>query len=288
MIGKLSSTIKSRRYPEENLLNRYLRRIATIELGSDDAEEDADDDDEHNHPLIVPRSIIDRAHVSWPPRKSGADRASKDGLDRHKLLLADVIGDHVAATYADEFTMVDVLRNVTVGQWKYGFSAREDGRRTDKTRTSFFSILAADLPHAVANNPNEFDRDNNPRVNYIAPTVYYGRIERFCLLTLQPLFADQSPTELMVACVKLYSEQSHKSAHIPGIISVDTSEFLKYKRVDKDGASTFEFIRYVQAAHLQSCVATGQGLPHRIPDRSPGHPPPVIRAPFMCILPIKL
>ena len=80
MIGKLSSTIKSRRYPEENLLNRYLRRIATIELGSDDAEEDADDDDEHNHPLIVPRSIIDRAHVSWPPRKSGKDRASKDGL----------------------------------------------------------------------------------------------------------------------------------------------------------------------------------------------------------------
>jgi len=84
MIGHFSNKIKSRKHPEENLLNRYLRSVATRSVGFGD-------DNPHplvNHGTRNSSAMIDRT-VVWPEN-------TKAKTKKHQIEVLSV-GDAVAA-----------------------------------------------------------------------------------------------------------------------------------------------------------------------------------------------
>lgn len=154
MIGKLGSTIKSKRHPETNLVNRYLLNVATRTFRATSSDSDYD----ALHPLIIPphlvHSNVDSHCVLWPQKtKKNSQRTQRHmtNLDhvreRHYI---PILGPAVLAAHprlSPQFELVFYRISLQVGRWTYSSRAKEDGLQVGKSRSSWFRIRSEHVPH---------------------------------------------------------------------------------------------------------------------------------------------
>lgn len=155
MIGKLASTIKSRKHPEVNLVNRYLLSIATAKFDTVAA---GDSEYQQAHPLTVPAYAVNSdtqadCVLQFPAHEK----------KRHVSMLTDIVTDHVRQRVYVHMLGVDVAAvlgqrlssqheiiahrsKVRVGRWAYGCTKLKAARQT-KGDSRWFNIRAKHVPH---------------------------------------------------------------------------------------------------------------------------------------------
>jgi hypothetical protein len=283
MIGKLSSSIKSRQHPEENLLNRYLRSVATRGVGFTAAEAELEDDaiaPADVHPLIhndARNSMVDSQTIVWPAVLTRSNSLPSDiprvamehirGRIIFPMLGQEECDEHLLKSCA--FTFSYIMVKVRVGNWRYSFFECEEviynaededprlNRSMGKTRASWFTVHSRDVPHYQRTSPDD------------ANEYVYGRIIRFAQLTIPAWRAEP----FLLAKVYIYDNQGVEP--VTGFNIINTIRPCKY--TDKDGRS--RFIEYIQVKHLRGCIAVAPvNTPHRAD----------IISPVLYVLPIEV
>ena len=284
MIGHFSNKIKSRKHPEENLLNRYLRGVATrgVGFGRGGDEDDSEDDSEANvdpHPLVRQdarnsSAMIDRT-VVWPTRSSA--KTQKHRLDVIRVDDGAVDAAHTADVAAAAAPAADAVPAAAV------ISTNDDIVRL---RMQLYLGAAECLLHAGKSAAYEVidiispvrvgiwkfglkEREVQRRIGktrtswfrirmskvpqYRNPApdsddFFYGRIQRFTELTVRGW--RDAPYQL--AHVELYvgSEPDASS----GLVQIDTQILLKCVTADGHRVP----ISYVQVKDLDSCIAVAE------------------------------
>jgi hypothetical protein len=258
MIGFLSSTIKSRRHPEANLVNRYLRSCATrsgsfnidaAESSDDDAKYDGDEvaDDgilvADPHPLVrldARNSAVDADRVLWPSKNpSSQARPTPFGNTAESLvLLQAMLGAQLCAQYVgrdNSFTEMKMLKPVIVGLNKLCASEKENKKTVGLTRSCWFRMARNDMPHAAI--PPQRDR------GYIIPSTdaVFGCIHSFAEVHV-PGWCD---TAFHLAAVELYDGSDAEK--YTGYPIINTSRPLR--------SHADNVIRYIQVKYVQALVA---------------------------------
>lgn len=160
MIGKLSSSIKNRRTPEINLVNRYLLNLAThqSDAAADAGAAAADEEYQESHPLVIraqaTNSQLQGGRVFWPAATKNNRRrhAQFDAVSHARSrVLEPMLGRIECELYrgvSTAFTLWNYRISVQVGRWRYNTADREDrGRQVGKSRTSWFRIRAKNVPN---------------------------------------------------------------------------------------------------------------------------------------------
>lgn len=264
MIGKLSSTIKSRKYPEVNLVNRYIRSIAT-QHGFDVAE-DGDDD---AHPLVngsARNSTMSETAVTWPVLNRNNSKVTKappiishaEGARADRLVpfLGSAVCDQFSPLRSSDYTMKNVYTPVRVGRWLYGVKVREDKRLSVKTVSSWFKILASNVPNYEVTPTWQY------AIDHPVWTYLYGQIFNFAELRV----GGWRDEPFQLARVSLYSVY-HIFEHT-GYPMIRTNQAIdRQKKIDetREGGDR-ESIYYV---HVKDLIATVAVAP--VPDNDPTH-----------------
>jgi chemotaxis protein histidine kinase CheA len=281
MIGKLSSSIKNRRYPEINLIYRYMLNLATHKThAAADAEAAAADEEyQLSHPLVITAQAVNsqlRAdQVFWPAAtKNNRRRAPQDGKLSHarQRILIPILGLDECQLYAGvktDFIMWNYRISLQVGRWKYNTEQKEnrDHGQVGKSRTSWFRIRAKNVPNWNAEElqkhvawtrehvQTQVDIMERPRDNMIRPpfvdpwdgdSFVYGRIIHFSLLELtDPRWAKS----YQLAEVKLYySFQIDGTTQLP-LLSFDVDQLHFH-----DSLGVRRPIEHIQAKHLDALI----------------------------------
>jgi hypothetical protein len=182
-IGKLSDSIKSRKHPEVNLANWYVRTVATRHNGFNS---EAFEQENPLHPLIPVGSVQsimdDQEIVNWPERTKHNSRYSpfhgKNSHNARLRIMLPLLGQEICdlnKAKPNYYSLVDFdKQSIQVGRWTYGLKLVEDKRKTGATRSSWFRIKVKHVPHY-----KQYDPD---RVKDHGDDFVYGRINRFVQL----------------------------------------------------------------------------------------------------------
>lgn len=215
-IGKLSDSIKSRKHPEVNLANWYVRTVATRHNGFNS---EAFEQENPLHPLIPVGSVQsimdDQEIVNWPERTKHNSRYSPfHGKNSHHArlrIMLPLLGQEISDLYkhkGNHYSLVDFNKqSIQVGRWTYGLKLVEDKRKTGTTRSSWFRIKAK---HVSSYNLYK------PKHHKCLPDDFvYGRINRFVQLNVwdqtfrlaevllyEPLFQDSITHHEVISIVK--------------------------------------------------------------------------------------
>ena len=277
MIGKLSSSIKNRRYPEINLVYRYMLNLATHKShAAADAEAAAADEEyQLSHPLVITAQAINsqlRAdQVFWPAAtKNNRRRAPQDGKLSHarQRILIPILGVDECQLYAGvktDFIMWNYRISLQVGRWKYNTEQKEnrDRGQVGKSRTSWFRIRAKNVPNwnerallqhdawtrervktQVAIRERKPDHMVRPPVVWDADSFVYGRIMHFSLLELtDPRWAKS----YQLAEVKLYHSFNIDGATQLPLLALDLDQLHFHDPVRRP-------IEHIQVKHLDALI----------------------------------
>jgi len=175
MLGRLGGTIaKSKKHPEKSLVNRYFLSVAAhnpVQPPGDAAAEEP-------HPL-VPLGAVDGAQtIEWPeasPYNRKKHSLSGTLSDPRNRILVPILGADVCDKYArlkSDFELFTLKTAIRIGRWKFNCQRREEGRQTDRTRASWFSIRARHVPHLSVSAVLQDEASG-----LTADSLIYGRIQ---------------------------------------------------------------------------------------------------------------
>jgi hypothetical protein len=266
--------VKSRKNPEENVANRYIRGVATRSVGfaAAEAERDLEDDAPDPvdpHPLIhndARNSMVDSRKVVWPQRltpgnsgPSGLPPCSE--LHVRSRVMTRILGAAVCDLYPriapGRYAMRAVFCKVQRGPWRFSLEEREEvveaneeedeegrlNRQKGNVRSSWFKIHASRVPHYVR------DPLLGPAVAAHDGEYLYGRIRRFAQLDV-PAWREEP---FRLAKVRLFEASQHVNEM--GLTIIDTKAPLQFMFEGR-----LESIEYVQVQDLAACIAVGPCL----------------------------
>lgn len=204
MIGKLGRLIFSKKHPVATLAKRYQLNISAVAHASAAAMTEEDDGDDA-HPLLgagALNSFTKSTTVRWPmvTRWNSSRHPWTDRQEHARTrILIPILGKDECRAYAHlspAFELVNVHSRVQVGIYNYNSKRNEDRKLTEKTRESFFKILAKDVPIMVL--------DFGGKPDWRPNAILYGRILNFAELRVE---AWRPGKPYLLAEVHLYREQ---------------------------------------------------------------------------------
>jgi hypothetical protein len=195
-IGKLGRTIKSRKHPEQNLVNRYLLVTSVhsqdLKASAAEAEEDAEP-----HPLVplgavnssrirTLRPVVFPALTKHNSRVRYRDHGQGHVRDR---IFVRYLGEEVTARNdglpRGDWRVRETLSAVAVrvGPWKFG-TGEDHETIVPGTCNAYFSILAKNIP--------AYADAHGDSAEFVPSRLFYGMIHKFVEVTCpQWLPADQ-------------------------------------------------------------------------------------------------
>jgi hypothetical protein len=254
-------------HPEENAARRYLRGVATHSVGFRAAEAEREEEDDapepvDPHPLVhndARNSMVDSKKIVWP-QKLTPGNSGPSGLKRtlphlaRELVMFPILGAAVCDLYPGldpvSFVMRSIFCKVYRGPWRFSLQEREEfieaedgeeergNRQKGTVRSSWFKILASDVPHYVR------DPDAEPAVAGADGLYLFGRIRRFAQLSVPAWRAEP----FRLAKVLLY--EKHITINHMGLFVIDTARPLQFMHEGQ-----LENIEYVQVKDLAACIA---------------------------------
>lgn len=278
MIGKLANSIKNRRYPEVNLVNRYLSSVATWRSQSTAVDEAY----HHSHPLVISETAVNSQlqadTIFWPaPTANNRRRSPLDSMKSHarERILIPILGESVCEPFkgcSNDFTLWDYRIALQKGRWKYNTSERElkEQGHIKNSSSCWFRIRAKHVPHwnataleqhavrVLLQRSSEVDlrppslqtlrRPHRRVANWNDDEFIYGRIMHFELLLLPAWNC-----AFQLAKVNLFwPSRFHPITQLPVIdLSLDELHFAP------DGGRALRPIQHVQVQHIDAPIGRG-------------------------------
>jgi hypothetical protein len=264
MIGKLGRLIKSKKHPVATLAKRYQLNISAVAHAPAEAMDE--DDPTQRDPILnkaALNSFTKANRVVWP--KWTPWNSAKHPLNGHQeharqRVLEPILGKAECDRHVNEpteFKMFFMHTRVQVGIHNYNSKRNEDRKLTEKTRESYFRLLAKDVPLMVEQYADE--------VASAPDATLYGRILNFAQLKVA-----WRPELYLLAEVCLFralqeSEDDHPepTTRLPFIDLEDRMEFSSgsqhvYDRHGHIVRTTRRMIPcFVQAETLRGMIGLG-------------------------------
>jgi hypothetical protein len=193
-IGHYVRSIKSRKHPEKNLMNRMMLESRVHLLHSLDRGTRGDEE-EPEYVMVDSgiNSAVQPGKVRWPKLNRDNSKLLHKDLALHPAnvwaLMTEMVGAQVCELYRDktvnQFTCVGMNSSkVWIGKSRYSTAIREGRNQKLRTSQSWFAIKAEDVPQWVALTHKRHESEPDYSVEEALAGYLYGRFRMFFHVTV--------------------------------------------------------------------------------------------------------